>query len=367
MRRILLVGDYPPPYGGLSVQMAALRARLAALPDTDVRVLDIGERRRERRADCTGVRTPLGFAARVLLHARDGDTVHLHTNGHNVKSWIAALVCAGAGTVAGRRAVISLGSGHMPSFLASVRGPVRAVARAAIRLAGALIVRNELGRDAVVRLGAAPGKVRILPGFYGVSEGEIGHASPTLARFRRTHDPLVGMVATPGAVYGLALLIDAAARLRADHPDLGVVLLGPDRLEEGAPSFVLPLGELDRPALLASMRDLDVFVRPTYYDGDASSVREALALGVRAVASETGFRPEGVTLFPVGDVDALAMAIETSLRSAPVVRVSTSLPELLAVYADVAGSPVSELVPVRNAAPPTTVPGQRSNPETKVA
>jgi hypothetical protein len=49
VRRILLVGDYPPPYGGLSVQIAALRQRLAARGDTEVAVLDIGIRRRERR------------------------------------------------------------------------------------------------------------------------------------------------------------------------------------------------------------------------------------------------------------------------------------------------------------------------------
>jgi len=50
MRHILLIGDYPPPYGGLSVQLAALRDRLADRGDTDVQVLDIGTLRRERRS-----------------------------------------------------------------------------------------------------------------------------------------------------------------------------------------------------------------------------------------------------------------------------------------------------------------------------
>ena len=45
MRRILLVGDYPPPYGGVSVQVASLRHRLATRRDTEVEVLDIGARR----------------------------------------------------------------------------------------------------------------------------------------------------------------------------------------------------------------------------------------------------------------------------------------------------------------------------------
>src|SRR5438132_1391412 len=84
-----------------------------------------------------------------------------------------------------------------------------------------------------------------------------------------------------------------------------------------------------RPTLLAVMQTLDVFVRPTYFDGDAGSVREALALGVRVVASETDSRPQGVWRFPCGDADALAAAIDAALaRPAPRID-STSLPALL--------------------------------------
>src|SRR5262249_6007411 len=130
VRRILLVGDYPPPYGGVSVQVAALRARLSALDDTDVRVLDIGVRRREGRPDCLSVAGPIDFARKVLAHARRGFVIHAHTNGHNAKSWMVAFMCAAAGLRVGRRSIVSLGSGLMPAFLASA-------ARHVIALAGA--------------------------------------------------------------------------------------------------------------------------------------------------------------------------------------------------------------------------------------
>jgi glycosyltransferase involved in cell wall biosynthesis len=54
------------------------------------------------------------------------------------------------------------------------------------------------------------------------------------------------------------------------------------------------------------MRACDAFVRPTRADGDAVSVREALAVGCAVIASAVGHRPAGCTLFPVGDADALA-------------------------------------------------------------
>lgn len=332
-RRVLLVGDYPPPYGGLSVQLVALQQRLAARGDTDVRVLDIGARRRERRAGCLPVSGPWSFVAQVMRHARTGFTVHLHTNGHNVKSWLAAFVCA-AST---RRSVLSLGSGKIPAFLDGTSQAVRALARTACRRAGALIVRNEATRRALVRHGAPASTITILPGFYGVSETDLGPVPAPVARFRRGHRPLIGMIASPGPVYGLELMIDAAARLRPRHPELGLLLIGPDRLEEGAPAWIVSAGELERPAMLATMSTLDVFVRPTYYDGDASSLREALALGIRSVATATDFRPEGVRLVPAGDADALADAVARSLAEPPLKVDSTSLPALLRLYDGLSG------------------------------
>ena len=331
MRRILLVGDYPPPWGGLSTQIAGLRSRLLTLGD-EVVVLDIGRHRRAPRPECLPARGAASFARTLVAHARRGFTVHLHTNGHNVKSWMAAGIAAASGLGSGRRTVLTLGSGLMPSFLAGARGPLRRLVHATLRAAGGCIVRNAAAREAVIALGTAPAKVRVIPGFYGVTPREVGRVPLPAARFRRGHRPLIGMIASPGPEYGLALLIDAAAHLRPRHPELGVLLIGPDRLVDGHPTWALPLGELERPGVLAVMRTLDVFVRPTYFDGDASSVREALATGVRVVASDTAVRPAGVRTFRRGDADALAASIGAALQEPPTRVLSTFLPALLEVY-----------------------------------
>jgi len=332
VRRILLVGDYPPPYGGLSVQIASLSRRLAARGDTEVAVLDIGVRRRERRPGCLPARGPISFATTIAAHARRGFTPHLHTNGHNPRSWIVTAGCAAAAAIGGRRTIISLGSGGMPAFLEAAAGGIRALARSSLAAARTVIVRNPRARAALLALGVAPAKIVILPGFYGVGPEEIGQLPDDIARFRRVHDPLVGAISTVGPEYGIALLVDAAARLRARRPRLGVVLVGPDRLDDGCPPWVLAAGEHDRRELLAVVQALDVFVRPTYLDGDASSVREALALGVRVVASDTDFRPDGVWRFPRGDADALVATLEAALAQRPTRVESTALPALLAIY-----------------------------------
>jgi glycogen(starch) synthase len=56
-----------------------------------------------------------------------------------------------------------------------------------------------------------------------------------------------------------------------------------------------------------------VFIRPTFEDGDSISVREALSLGVPVVASRVGMRPDGAILFHPGDVEDLISKIELAL------------------------------------------------------
>jgi glycosyltransferase involved in cell wall biosynthesis len=235
----------------------------------------------------------------------------------------------------------------MPAFLERARPAVRALARMALAAADAVIVRNERARTALTTLGVEAAKLFVLPGFYGVAADEIGKVPEEITGWRTRYRPLIGAIATRGPEYGLSLLIDAAARLRPAHPRLGVVLLGPDRLEDECPGWALPVGECARPALLAAMQQLDVFVRPTYFDGDASSVREALALGVRVVASDTDFRPDGVRRFPCGDADALAAAIEAALAGPATRCESTSLPALLALY-DALGAARRRAAPQRD-------------------
>ena len=59
----------------------------------------------------------------------------------------------------------------------------------------------------------------------------------------------------------------------------------------------------------------DVFVRPTFMDGDAISVREAGTLGVPVVASNVGTRPEGTVLFEVGNKSQLVKQILACLKN----------------------------------------------------
>jgi len=312
--RVLLVGDYPPPYGGVSVQIASLHRRLSNAPRYASRVLDIGAARRIQRPGVLPSRTGLEFAARLLLAGAQGDLIHLHTNGHNLMSWVVTLACAGAGLLNGRQTVVSIGSGAAPEFVGAARGPARVLITTALGLAGAVICRNERMRQALAHAGCRPEKMTILPGFYGIVAGALPNLPPEITGFMERHSPLAAaMASSSGPEYGLPLLLDAVTQLRRGFPRLGLVLIGNGTVEP-SDGEVLATGELPHDLALSVIRKANVFVRPTYFDGDASSVREALALGVPVVASDTDFRPEGVVLFRRGEVDDLVNTLTRTLQ-----------------------------------------------------
>ena len=115
----------------------------------------------------------------------------------------------------------------------------------------------------------------------------------------------------PRREYAQDVLLRAFAAVRMKLPDAALALYGPgsDSVRDAG---VHPFGELHRPQALAVMAVCDVFVRPTLADGDSVSVREALALGRRVVATSVGHRPAEVRLVPPGDAAALAEALVAS-------------------------------------------------------
>ena len=127
-----------------------------------------------------------------------------------------------------------------------------------------------------------------------------------------THSPLIGATVTLEPEYGASLALQALQRLLHSHPNLGMIILGigPEEAKQfqeyaAVRQHVFFAGAVDANVSLSVMRRLSLFLRPTYFDGDSLSVRQALALGVPVIASNTGLRPKGVVLFEPGKIDDL--------------------------------------------------------------
>jgi glycosyltransferase involved in cell wall biosynthesis len=364
--RILLIGPHPPPHGGISVHVAGIHRQLTAAGVT-CRVLDMSL-----------VRPGFGFGWTVLRHALQGWTLHLHTNGHNVKSWLLALGCGLAGQFRGG-CILTLHSGMVSGYLLTAPRWRRKLAVLACSLYTQVLCAGPETRSALLALGVDSRGTEVLPAFLSATGATDGSVCPTLAlkgsRFCGAgasacqpvsggpevfpesgltawigrHRPLFSTVLFFRPEYGFDLLVAALARLSRLYPSFGCLVMGSGEQraeggkrirEAGLEESILLLGDVHHDACLALMSVCDVFLRPTLADGDSISVREALALGVPVVASRVGARPAGAILFRPGDVEEMLGAVELALavkRSNPP-RAAGSMDRLMEIYRQVDGS-----------------------------
>jgi glycogen synthase len=170
-------------------------------------------------------------------------------------------------------------------------------------------------------MGISQQKLELLPAYLAASPSVS--LPPKLESFFQDHWPVFTTVLFYRPEYGFEFLLKGLAALRLQYPKLGCLILGSGErsitarlsvLKEGIGESVLLLGDVPHELCLALMSQSDAFFRCTFTDGDAISVREALAAGVPVVASDVGYRPPGTLLFPAGDREAFVSRVETVLR-----------------------------------------------------
>ena len=299
----LIVGALPPPAGGVATHCVELQRALqaAGLPTELVDPRRRGPDGRDGRPR---------LLAKLATARLRRDLIHVHTNGHNRGSWtLAALAAAGhLGP-----SLLTLHSGLAPAFIRQHPTWARRIAGCYTRV---IAVNGDIAA-ALADAGVAAGHVVVCAAF---TPSSLGLRLPPagLAQIRRAHPLLIACMLAPGVEYGADCMLDAFAIVHKRRPDAGLVIYGPGtRAPElaaavaarGLDRNVHQLGELPRERALAVAAAADVFVRPTLADGDAISVREALALGRPVVASQVGARPAAIFGFVAGDAAACAEQI----------------------------------------------------------
>ena len=141
--------------------------------------------------------------------------------------------------------------------------------------------------------------------------------------FLETHSPVLLTVSGLEPEYDLPLQIEVLGCVRKIRPDAGLLIIGAGSREseirrqiQSRPyaDHVLLSGDVSHAAVLRAMSLSDILLRTTRYDGDSIAVREALHFGLPVVATDNGMRPDGVTLIPISDRDALWRAVRLCLE-----------------------------------------------------
>jgi glycosyltransferase involved in cell wall biosynthesis len=258
---------------------------------------------------------PSGFAWQLFQHVSDDWSLNVHTNGHNRKSWLIALLCGIAGQI-GPGATLTLHSGGIPAYLRT-RGDVgKWITRVSCLLYTRITCVNTEIAETLAGLGIPRDRMDVEPAFVPFQPPDVV-VPEQMDSWMRSRIPLLSSAIFFRPEYGFELLVQAIRQLRQEYPKIGCFVMGSGEGREQATlltddSFYLA-GDVDHDLCLTIMSRSAVFVRPTYMDGDSISVREAISLGVPVVASDVGQRPEEVVLFRAGDVQALVDGLRTTL------------------------------------------------------
>jgi glycosyltransferase involved in cell wall biosynthesis len=190
----------------------------------------------------------------------------------------------------------------------------------------AIVVVNTEQKAFFERLGCEPSRVQLIlpyanPDPEAVARGEL---PPDVEEFLARHQHVVVTIGLLEPEYQLDLVISALPELRRVAGDIGLVIVGSGSLEtelrgviQRSPerAHVALLGDLAHAATLRLLLRADTMIRATKFDGDAISVREALALGTPVAATHTGMRPPGCHLFQVGSLEGLVTAVSRAMAS----------------------------------------------------
>lgn len=315
--KILQLGPYPPPHGGVQHNLCAIRLFLnrRGIPNEVINMT------RFRKKDADGVHYPKNWFQTLWLFIRlRYDIVHLHIGGNLTPRLLGlSFICA---AMPRSKAVLTFHSGGYPGSREGQSARPRSLRGFVFRRFDLIIAVNEEIVSLFRAFGVPADRIRLI---YPHALIDLPHEElvEPLKSFFRAHKPVFITAGLLEPEYDLTLQIDILALIRERYPRAGLVIIGSGALEDELQKHidskpyaehVLLCGDILHSITLRAIADSDLFLRTTLYDGDSIAVREALHLGTPVIATDTGMRPDGVYLIPKSDPDVLCNAIDTLLN-----------------------------------------------------
>ena len=312
--KLVQLGPYPPPHGGVQSNLVAIRRYLEQRGLTSG-VINLTRHRAQEKDEVYYPRTPLQVLQ--LLFRGRYDVIHLHVGGDlTLRLILLGLVCT---LVPGARTVITFHSGGYPGSRKGKRTHSLSLAALMFRRADRLIAVNLEIVDFFRRLQVPETHISLIAP-HALPSLDARHESlpRELEQFYHDHTPVLATVGLLEPEYDLPLQLEAMAALRERFPRAGLVIIGSGSTEialrqrikkMGLDDRVLLCGDVPHTATLRAISRARILLRTTHYDGDSVAVREALHLGIPVIATDNGMRPPGVVLMPARDLQALLNAV----------------------------------------------------------
>ena len=316
MKRILQIGNWPPPVCSWSMSLVGLRKELEAR-GWECRVMNLNENRRVASPEYIDVQSGWDYVRKLLRCVREGCAVHVRVNGESRKGYIVALLALVVARLWGRSALLTYGGGHRQTFFPAPRLSLRWFAFSILfQLADRVYCNNDAVKRLISSTGARSDRVFPIPHtspYYAEFSREP--LSPEVKEFLSRHDGFFFSYVCFRKEFTLEFLAEAIRRFRALHPTVGFLWLGPWEREmepmkaflrdQGIGDDVFLMGSVPHEVFLNILSHSLAYIRTPVTDGVCSSVLESLKLKIPVLAADNGTRPQGAELWESGKVDSL--------------------------------------------------------------
>jgi len=355
----LQLGPFPPPHGGVEINLVAIRDYLRRR-QIQCGVINLTRHRRPNADEVVYPKSAVEVISSLLRS--DARVLHLHIGGD--VSWRLLFLGFICSLLPGSKANLTLKSGGYPSSAAGKAARRFSFRGFLLRWFDGLIGVNQEIANMFVRFGVPENKIRVIVPFALRITPRTAELPEQVRIFCGSRKPMFVSVNGLEPEYDIPLQIGAFEDALRKFPNAGLLICGGGSLQatlraeiatKPFADHILLAGDLPHDVVLNAISQADAFMRTTQYDGDSIAVREALHLGVPAIATDTGARPGGVHLIPIGDRAALAEALSacgTGAVKPAESRLETSqtdegnLASVLDFYAELLGCRVSDEIAV---------------------
>lgn len=321
--KIVLVGPYPPPIGGISIHMKRVASHLKEQGwACDIYDESNGSSRPE---GVYPIHSYKYFMLRFPLIK--GDLFHFHSISKSFRIMLALF------KIFGKKIVLTVHGDSLKDQIEQSNTVIRFLLLRSLHMIDQILCVNEADTEQLLSLGFRPDNVATLPAYIKPVETErenfdIPREVMTFleeAEFAITANGLIRFYEGQD-LYGVDMLVQLLKALNEKGQKARILfaLLGASdqsaeeqKYYHDLKEYIRACGledrflfyEVHQTELYPLLRKSDLFIRPTLKDGFGVSIAEALACGIPAIASNVCSRPEGTILYQSGNADDLQQKV----------------------------------------------------------
>jgi len=326
LKRILQIGNWPPPLCGWSMGMVALRRELE-LRGWECAVMNLNENRRIKSSDYIDVQNGWDYFIKIFRAVRQGYAVHVRVNGESKKGYLLALAAMGLARAFGRMAFLTYTGGHQQSYFPAPRNSFRQRMFALLfRFPHRIYCNSEAVKKSLLTATSRRDRIEPIPHFSADYMQFTPAPLPAeVEAYLRRHDSVYFVYVCFRKEFALPLLCEAVRQFQRSFPKVGFLYVGvparelePMRLflrNRGLQDSVCLMGSIPHDVFLTLLTRSLAYIRPPMTDGVSSSVLEALSLKVPVLASDNGTRPPGTMLWRDGDLEGLLALMKEAVEN----------------------------------------------------